>query len=100
MNKARRKFVKAFASGTVVIPLSWLASARLAQAADLPQLNPESSAAKALGYTQQSADANKLCSGCQFYTGAADAGWGPCVLFPKNLVNAGGVCNSWFKRAG
>ena len=100
MNKARRNFVNVFATGAMAIPLGALVSPRLVQAAEKPKLNPDDAAAKSLMYTHQSTAADKLCSGCQFYTGAADAGWGPCMLFPKNLVNAGGVCNSWFKRAG
>ena len=100
MNKTRRRFVSVFATGAVVIPLSGLLALREAQAADLPQPNPEDPAAKSLMYTHQSADANKRCSGCQFYTGAADAEWGACMIFPQKLVSAGGVCNSWFKRAG
>ena len=99
MNKTRRRFVSVFAAGAVVIPLSGLLALSQAQAADMPQLSPDDPAAKSLMYTHQSADANKLCSGCQFYTGAADAGWGACAIFPDKLVNAGGVCNSWFMRA-
>ncbi len=94
MNKTRRRFVNALATSAVAFPFSELASLRLAQAADLPQLNPEDPTAKSLMYTHQSADANKLCSGCQFYTGVADAEWGACVIFPDKLVSAGGVCNS------
>jgi hypothetical protein len=100
MNKRRRRFVNAFVTGVVVIPLSGLISLRQAQAADMPKLSPDDPTAKSLMYTHQSTDANKLCSGCQFYTGAADAEWGACVIFPEKLVSAGGVCNSWFKRAG
>jgi len=99
MNKTRRNFVKAFATGVMAIPLGALVSLRLAQAAEMPRLNPHDSTAKSLLYIHQSADANKLCSGCQFYTGAADAEWGACVIFPEKLVSADGVCNSWFKRA-
>jgi hypothetical protein len=100
MNKRRRRFVNALASGAMVIPLSSLIASRRVQAADMAKLSPDDPAAKSLMYTHQSADANKLCSGCQFYTGTADAGWGACVIFPEKLVSAGGVCNSWFKRAG
>ena len=99
MNKTRRRFVNVFATGAVAIPLSTLVALRLAQAADMPPLDPEDPAAKSLMYTHQSADANRLCSGCQFYTGPANAEWGACVIFPEKLVSAGGVCNSWFKRA-
>ena len=99
MNKTRRKFVSVFATGAIVVPLSGLIGAGRLQAAEVPHLDPADPAAKALGYSHQTTDAKKLCSGCQFYTGAEDAGWGPCALFPKNLVNAGGICNSWFKRS-
>jgi len=84
MNKTRRKFVSAIATATVAIQIIWLISPHRALAAGLPQLNPEDPAAKSLMYTHQSADAE----------------WGACVIFPKKLVSAGGICNSWFKRAG
>ena len=100
MNKNRRKLVSAFATGALVFPLSGLIALREAQAADTPKLSPDDPAAKSLMYTHQSADANKLCSGCQFYTPATDAEWGACVIFPEKLVSGRGVCNSWFKRAG
>jgi hypothetical protein len=83
MNKTRRRFVSVFATAAVVIPLSGLLALRQAQATDIPQLSPDDPAAKSLMYTHQS----------------ADAGWGACVIFPEKLVNAGGVCNSWFMRA-
>ena len=99
MNKRRRRFVNALAAGVIVTPLSSLIASRRVQAADVAKLSPDDPAAKSLMYTHQSADANKRCSDCQFYTGAADAGWGACVIFQEKLVNAGGVCNSWFMRA-
>jgi hypothetical protein len=100
MNKIRRRFVGALATSAVAIPLSGLLALRQAQAADMPKLSPDDPAAKSLMYSLKSADANKRCSGCQFYTGDADAEWGACMIFPQKLVSAGGVCNSWFKRAG
>jgi len=100
MNRTRRRFVNAFATCAMAIPLSALVVLHLAKAADMPPLDPEDPAAKSLMYSHQSTDANKLCSGCQFYTGAADAEWGACVIFQQKLVSASGVCNSWFKRAG
>ena len=100
MNKRRRRIVRTFATGAMAVPLSGLIALHEAQAADVAKLSQDDPAAKSLMYTHQSADANKLCSGCQFYTDAVDAGWGACVISPEKLVNAGGVCNSWFKRAG
>ncbi|MCP4471887.1 MAG: hypothetical protein GY815_14600 [Gammaproteobacteria bacterium] len=69
-------------------------------AADLPKLSPDDPAAKSLMYVHESADADRRCSGCQFYSGAADADWGPCVIFPEKVVSARGACNSWYKKAG
>ena len=98
MNNPRRRFVTAFAGGVVAIPLS--AVLQTVHAADMPRVSPDDATAKALNYAHQSADPNKLCSGCQFYSDANAVEWGPCVIFPGQLVNANGVCNSWFKRAG
>jgi len=66
-------------------------------AANLPELSPDDAAAKSLNYTHDTA---RRCAGCQFYTGAGGEDWGRCVIFPDKLVNANGVCNSWYARAG
>ena len=100
MNKTRRKLVGAFATGAVVVPLGGLIALRAAQAADTPKLSPDDPLAKSLMYTHQSADADKLCSGCQLYTPGADAEWGACVIFAQKRVSGRGFCTSWIKRAG
>jgi hypothetical protein len=100
MNKTRRLLVNAVGSGIVAFPiLSLLGSTRL-QAADHPKLDPDDAVAKSLNYTHESADTARRCAGCQFYTGAKGEDWGPCVIFPEKLVNANGVYNSWYARAG
>ena len=68
-------------------------------AADLPKLSLDNPTAKALQYVHESPDAAKLCSGCQLYTGSADAEWGPCAIFPGTVVAAGGWCVSWSAKA-
>ena len=97
MNKPRRRFVATIAGAVAVQPLASLI--RTLRAAEMATVNPDDPTAKSLNYAHQSADANKRCSDCQFYSDPSAAGWGPCVIFPDQLVNANGVCNSWFKRA-
>ena len=95
MNKTRRTFLGVFGASVVSIPLGALTGTGIA--ADLPRIDPQSEAAKALAYTHQSTDAARNCAGCQFFT-EPDAAWGHCVIFPDSLVSAEGVCNSWFAR--
>ena len=64
-----------------------------------PQLDPNADNAKALAYQHESSDAAKSCVRCQFYTTETSDGWGHCVLFPDSLVNARGLCTSWYARA-
>lgn len=99
MKKSRRTFVCALGAGVVAIPLGSLAVSAQLQAADRPQLDPDDPTAKSLEYTHESQDANKRCSGCQFYTGGSGSEWGPCVIFPGKHVNAQGLCKSWYARA-
>jgi len=100
MKQTRRRFVVAFVSGALIMPLTGLMLSRQARAVDLPKLSPDDPAAKSLIYSHESSDADRRCSGCQFYSGTADAEWGPCVIFPEKAVSARGVCNSWFKKVG
>jgi len=100
VNRTRRSFLYALGTGVIAIPLSTLTRQRSALAADAPKLDLEDSTAKALEYVHESPDATKLCAGCQLYTGAAGAGWGPCVIFPGKLVSAKGWCKSWLVKAG
>ena len=100
MNRTRRSFLYALGTGVIAIPLSTLTRQRSALAADAPKLDLEDSTAKALEYVHESPDATKLCAGCQLYTGAAGAEWGPCVIFPGKLVSAKGWCKSWLVKAG
>jgi hypothetical protein len=98
MKIPRRRILASIAGGIVSLPLSALL--QTLSAAATSRLDPGDSAAKSLMYTHESTDANRTCYGCQFYSDATASEWGPCVIFPDKLVNAAGVCNSWFKRAG
>ena len=98
MNETRRLIVRALGSSVMAIPLGTFINAEAAQAADTPKLSTDDPAAKARAYTHASTDTAKRCAGCQFYTGAASDKWGPCVIFPDKLVNAQGLCKSWYAK--
>jgi hypothetical protein len=100
VNKTRRSFLYALGTGVIAIPLNTLTRQGSALAADAPKLDLEDPTAKALEYVHESPDTTKLCVGCQFYTGAAGAEWGPCAIFPGKLVSAKGWCKSWVVKAG
>jgi len=100
VNKTRRLFVNKLGSGIATLPILGLLGSARVLAADDPQLSPDDPTAKSLNYTHASADAARRCAGCQFYSGTAGDAWGPCVIFPGKRVNANGVCNSWYARAG
>ena len=98
MKKMTRREVLRLAGGaTAIIPLAMLTS-RGASATDLPQVDVEDATAKALGYIHATENPEEMCSNCQLYTGAADAEWGPCTIFPGKAVNAKGWCKSWVKK--
>lgn len=100
MNKTRRSFLYALGTGVIAIPLSTLTRQGSTLAADAVKLDLEDPTAKALEYVSESPDATKLCAGCQLYTGAAGAEWGPCAIFSGKLVSAKGWCKSWIMKAG
>jgi len=98
VNKTRRLIVRALGSGVIALPLGTLAFPGAAQAGDTPKLSPDDPAAKSLEYTHTSTNTDRRCAGCQFYTGATSDEWGPCVIFPGKLVNAQGLCKSWYAK--
>ncbi len=99
MTRTRRSFLCTLGTGAIAISLSTLTRQGIALAAETPQLGLEDPTAKALEYVHESPDAAQLCSGCQLYTGSADAEWGPCAIFPGKLVSARGWCKSWIAKA-
>jgi hypothetical protein len=96
----RRSFLYALGTGAIAIPLSTLTRRGTGFADETPKLDLEDPTAKALEYVHESPDAEKLCVGCQLYTGEAGAEWGPCAIFPGKLVAAKGWCKSWVVKAG
>ncbi len=56
---------------------------------------PENAAIVAgLQYVNESADPDKVCSGCVLFT-AGENDRGKCTLFPQGVVAAKGHCISW-----
>lgn len=96
MNYQRRKLIVRAGA----LPLGLLLAEARALAAEATRVDPDSETARGLNYTHVSPDPDKRCAGCQFYTDPSRAAWGPCVIFPGQLVNADGLCDSYFKRAG
>lgn len=95
----RRQALKLAGGISAVVPLSILTE-RLASASEPPQVDPEGATAKALAYVHTSEIPDQLCNNCQLYTGKDDEAWGPCAIFPGQVVNAQGWCKSWIKKAG
>jgi len=61
------------------------------------RVNPEDPAARALAFTQRSANPDKTCSGCRFYA-EPGAEWAGCSVFAGKQVPAGGHCTAWSGR--
>ena len=98
---SRRRFLKSAARGAAVVSFIPLANLSTAQE-ELPHLSEDNPTAVALNYkhdaTETSAPEGRTCSNCMLYSGAADAEWGPCSLFPGQAVNANGWCSAWAAR--
>ena len=66
--------------------------------ADTPNVDPNETMAKALGYVTVSAKPGFACNNCMQYHGNAGSLVGPCTIFPGKQVAAAGWCASWGKR--
>ena len=95
MTQSRRSFLRKLAAQAIAIPFGTFGYQALVSAAETPRLDPNDSAATALGYTHTAPNASKSCGGCQLFKGSATAQWGRCAVFPGKLVNANGWCYSW-----
>ena len=94
---SRRKFIASTATAIALSPALLLNSR--AAAADAPRIDPDDPQAKALSYVHESPKPDSICANCQLYTGAADAEWGPCAIFPGKDVAAAGWCSAWVAKA-
>ena len=106
----RRAFFKDCLVTVAAVSVGQLGVNRIAYAAELPHVDESSPQATGLGYKHDAALVDKTkfakfqegqtCRTCQLYSGAADAEWGPCALFPGHSVNAKGWCSAYVKKAG
>jgi hypothetical protein len=113
MEDGRRRFL---CSGPIALAALTLAARQGATQAQAkapagggPHLAESDAMAKALGYVQDAAKADKArfanwkagetCAGCLQFKGAGSAAWGPCQLFPGKQVRAKGWCSAWQKKA-
>jgi hypothetical protein len=95
VTRSRRHFLRDLATGALAIPLAGIGCTGMAAAADTPRVDPRNAAAQALGYVHAAPNPSKPCAACQLYKGSSRAEWGPCAVFPGQLVNAGGWCSAW-----
>jgi len=113
VNKSRRDAVKLMLGGLATVPVMNLVGMAVAQAEDLPHVDPATDpTAIALKYSPDATTADRaaaarpglppeeqFCHNCQFVQ--ADSGeWRPCQLFPGKAVNENGWCASWTLKAG
>jgi hypothetical protein len=92
----RRDFIKlsGVGAGLALIPVC-----NLAVADDPARLTAEDPQANALGYVEQSTDANSHCSNCMQAKGELAEEWVGCNIFPGKEVKATGWCKVWSPRA-
>lgn len=104
---SRRVFLlQVAAAGTAVAAAAAAPAARAAAVA----LDPKDPQAVALGYVTDTRQANQAkypnhtpaqkCGTCQLFGGAPGAAEGPCPIYAGRLVQSGGWCSSWIKKAG
>lgn len=91
----RREVLKGCAYVSAAGLLGFTTTARAQEKVD-----PAGPLGQSLQYVHESPDPAKLCSGCQLYTGAEGEEWGPCAIFPGQVVAANGYCVSWVQKAG
>ena len=95
----RRQFLGSTAAMVILSP-SFLIAGRATAGGHLPKVDPNDAQAKVLSYVHESPKADNICANCQLYSGATDAAWGGCTIFPGKEVAAGGWCSAWVKKAG
>lgn len=103
----RRDFLKTVA---IAVPAGTLLM-QAAQAQQLPKLDPNDPAAKALSYVEDTTKVDaknplaarhtpdQKCSNCALIQGKDGEAYRPCGIFPGKLVAANGWCSAWVKKA-
>jgi hypothetical protein len=103
MQCSRRQFI---AIAATLASTSLLTKEAQADAAPVSESDPT---AQALGYKANATQVDKAkfakyqagesCSNCQLFQGKAGAPNGPCPIFGGKLVNSGGWCSAYVKKA-
>jgi len=96
-DQTRRDFIR-LAGISAVVPVSALVGSRLASAADMPMVDPESAQAVALQYAATSETEGQTCSNCALYQGEEGSEGGACPLFQGSNVGAGAWCSAWVAK--
>lgn len=97
---SRRDFLRKAGAGTAFVAMGGVLAPRISTAAgELPKVDPNDPAAKALEYTHESTQEGKHCGNCQLWQGG-DKAWGGCLIFPGKEVSAKGWCKSWVLKSG
>ena len=103
-NLSRRSFIHKLAAA---LPAGAVILQQDLQAQDLPKLDENDPAAKALLYVHDVADVDtsnplaarfepgQICDNCAQIQGEEGAEWRPCGIFPGKLVAAEGWCSVW-----
>ena len=106
-NFSRRSFIQTLA---VALPAGAAVLQNQAQAADLPELDLNDPAAKALLYVHDAADVDtsnplaaryevgQTCVNCLQIQGNDGDEWRPCAIFPGKVVAAKGWCSVWIAK--
>lgn len=89
---SRRSLLKGLAAIPVVVAVGYSAIA------SAEALSTDDPAAKALGYTPNSATAGQSCANCSLYQGGT-AATGGCPIFAGKEVAATGWCKSWVAKS-
>lgn len=108
IDQERRRFCAAL--GTTVGAVCCVALfPKLAMAAELPHVPEDDATAKALGYKEDTTKVDdkkypnhkpdQVCAKCTYYTGDAQAEYGPCQMFAGKSVHAKGWCQVYVKKA-
>lgn len=107
MNKpfcsSRRNLLRGSVAGAAAALLASVLPCSAARAADAPEVSEDDPTAKGLKYVADATkserpDASQFCHNCRYFKGAADAGAGPCDIFPGKSVKGNGWCSAWMKK--
>ncbi len=104
IDQKRRHALKMAAASVVAVPLAGLVTRGTAFAGELPQLSEDDTAAKALSYVHDAANApagkrrdGTYCKNCNLIK-EKEGTWRGCAIFPGKAVNENGWCAGWVGR--